>query len=56
MIGKPKKDCPHVEKRKLFDIEQFRQITFDKLKCEKCEEHKELWICLICGKLIVQNL
>ena len=51
MIVNPKKDCPHAEKINLFDIEQFKQIQFGALKCQNCQECKELWICLICGKI-----
>ena len=45
-----KKDCPHIEKYNLMDINKFKQIPFDKLKCKKCDEGSELWICLICGE------
>ena len=44
-----KKDCPHALKDNLIDIEKFRQINFSELKCQKCDEKIELWICLICG-------
>ena len=44
-----KKDCPHVLKDNLIDIEKFKQINFSELKCQKCDEKIELWICLICG-------
>ena len=43
-------DCPHVEKQNLLDLNVFKQIQFEKLKCKKCNEEKELWICLICGE------
>ena len=45
----PKKDCPHVLKDNLIPIEKFKEIPFKNLKCEKCDEKEELWICLICG-------
>ena len=44
-------DCPHLNKEilsKLMNIEQ-SNISFDKLKCKKCSENKELCICLVCG-------
>ena len=45
----PKGDCPHVLKDNLISIDKFKEIPFDKLKCQKCDESTELWICLICG-------
>ena len=51
MIINPKKDCPHVENSTLLDIDKFKKIPFDELKCQKCDESKELWICLICGEI-----
>jgi len=33
----------------LMSLEDFKKIPFEKLKCEKCEEKTELWICLHCG-------
>ena len=51
MIVNPKKDCPHVENSTLLDIDKFKKIPFDELKCQKCDESKELWICLICGEI-----
>ena len=50
MIINPKKDCPHVENSKLIDVEEFRKIPFGELKCLKCDESHEIWICLICGE------
>ena len=50
MLVEFKKDCPHVEKPNLMDLNKFKQIQFEKLKCKKCNEEKELWICLICGE------
>ena len=44
-----KKDCPHALKDNLIDIEKFKQINFSELKCQKCDEKTELWICLTCG-------
>ena len=44
-------DCPHLNKEilsKLMNIEQ-SNISCDKLKCKKCNENKELCICLVCG-------
>ena len=44
-------DCPHLNKEilsKLMNVEQ-SNISFDKLKCKKCSENKELCICLVCG-------
>ena len=51
MIVNPKKDCPHLKKSKLIDKEKFKKIPFGELKCQKCDESKELWICLICGEI-----
>ena len=51
MLVNPKKDCPHVENSTLIDIEKFKKIPFGDLKCQKCEEINELWICLICGEV-----
>ena len=42
--------CPHVEKANLIPIEEFNKIDFYELKCQNCEETKDLWICLFCGK------
>ena len=49
MYISPKKDCPHVLKDNLLSIEKFKEIPFDSLKCQKCDEKTELWICLHCG-------
>ena len=51
MIVDVKRDCPHIEKDNLIDINKFKQIEFEKLKCKKCDETNELWICLICGEV-----
>ena len=51
MIVDVKRDCPHMEKDNLIDINKFKQIEFEKLKCKKCDETNELWICLICGEV-----
>ena len=51
MAANPKKDCPHVEKLTLLDLEKFQEIIFKDLKCQKCDEINELWICLICGEV-----
>ena len=51
MATNKKKDCPHVEKSNLIDIEKFKKIPFRELQCEKCEETIKLWICLICGEV-----
>ena len=51
MIVNPKKDCPHIEKSNLIDLEKFKKIPFGKLKCQKCDELKELLICLFCGEI-----
>ena len=56
MIVNPKKDCPHVEKSKLLDLEKFKNIPFGELKCQKCEEKKELLICLICGEVFCPKI
>ena len=55
MIVNPKKDCPHLEKSKLIDLEKFKEISFGELKCQKCDETKELSICLICGEIFCSN-
>ena len=49
MIVNFRKDCPHALKDNLMLLEDFKKIPFEKLKCEKCEEKTELWICLHCG-------
>ena len=49
MIVNFRKDCPHALKDNLMSLEDFKKIHFEKLKCEKCEEKTELWICLHCG-------
>ena len=49
MIVNFRKDCPHALKDNLMSLEDFKKIPFEKLKCEKCEEKTELWICLHCG-------
>ena len=49
MIVNFKKDCPHAIKDNLMNLEDFKNIDFASLKCEKCEEKTELWICLHCG-------
>ena len=49
MYISPKKDCPHVLKDNLISIDKFKEIPFDSLKCQKCDEKTELWICLHCG-------
>ena len=51
MIEKSKKDCPHIEKSNLMDLEKFKKIPFGELKCQKCDEPKELMTCLICGEI-----
>jgi len=50
MISSHKKDCPHIENLNLIDLEKFKKIPFGNLKCTKCNEIKELLICLICGE------
>ena len=50
MIVNLRKDCPHALKHNLMKLEDFNKIAFGNLKCEKCEEKKNLWICLHCGK------
>ena len=49
MIVNVRKNCPHVLKDNLMNIEDFKKINFANLKCEKCDEKTELWICLHCG-------
>ena len=44
------KDCPHLNKDNLINIEKFKLLYYNKLKCEKCDEYKNLLICLICGE------
>ena len=55
MIAEIKKDCPHIEKNNLIDINKFKHIPFGKLKCKKCDENARLWICLICGEASCSN-
>ena len=50
-----KTNCPHISKNNLLDIERFKAISFEKIKCQKCNETKELKICLICGELFCCN-
>ena len=50
MIVSPKKDCPHILNNSLMPLEEFKNISFENLKCECCPETKELWICISCGK------
>ena len=50
MIVNFRKDCPHVLRGNLMKLEDFKKIAFKNLKCEKCDEKIELWICLHCGK------
>ena len=50
MLVEAKLNCPHVKNDNLLPIEDFKKIKFAELKCENCEEKKELWICLFCGK------
>ena len=50
MIVNFRKDCPHVLRGNLMKLEDFKKISFKNLKCEKCDEKIELWICLHCGK------
>ena len=50
MSLKSKKNCPHIEKLNLIDIEKFKKIPFEKLKCQNCNENNDIWICLICGE------
>ena len=49
MIVNFRKDCPHALKDNLMKLEDFKKIPFENLKCEKCDEKTELWICLHCG-------
>ena len=49
MIINFRKDCPHILKDNLMSLEDFKKTLFEKLRCEKCEEKTELWICLHCG-------
>ena len=49
MIVNFRKDCPHALKDNLMNLEDFKKIDFSNLKCGKCEEKTELWICLHCG-------
>ena len=45
-----KDECPHILLNNLITIEKFKLISFENLKCEKCDENKDILICLICGK------
>ena len=45
-----KKNCPHIEKLNLIDIEKFKKIPFEDLKCQNCDEKNDIWICLCCGE------
>ena len=51
MLVEAKLNCPHVENDKLLPLEDFKKIILAELKCENCEEKKELLICLFCGKI-----
>ena len=46
----PIKNCPHINITNLFPISEFSKLSFHRLKCQNCQEKKELWICLTCGK------
>ena len=50
MLAPVSKYCPHIENANLLPIEEFNKIDFEELKCKNCEEKKDLWICLFCGK------
>ena len=50
MYVSPKKDCPHITSNNFLNLEQFKNISFNNLKCEFCSETHELWICITCGK------
>ena len=50
MIVHFKENCPHVESSNFFPLDDFKNLDFPNLKCENCDEKKELWICLFCGK------
>ena len=50
MLVPVRQDCPHVENATLLSLEEFKKIDFGELQCQNCEEEKELWICLFCGK------
>ena len=41
-----KKECPHILTNNLILFEDFKKIFIGILKCEKCEEKTELFICL----------
>ena len=56
MIVNFKKDCPHAIKDNLMNLEDFKNIDFASLKCEKCEEKTELWICLHCGLFFAPDI
>ena len=51
MYVTPKTNCPHLFNDKLIKIEEFKKLNFSE-KCGKCEEIKENWICLYCGKFL----
>lgn len=49
MIVSPRTDCSHIQKEKMYNEEKLKDIMFNKVKCEKCDEKNELWICLYCS-------
>ena len=50
MFVSPKRDCPHSTSLLYFPLEKFKEIPFQRIICSKCDENKELWICLSCSK------
>ena len=48
MIQNQKNYCLHI-KDKLIDIEKFKKIPFNELKCELCDKIEDILICLIYG-------
>ena len=44
-----KKECPHILTNNIILFEDFKKIFIGILKCEKCEEKTELFICLHCS-------
>ena len=50
MYVSPKKDCSHIKWNSFLSVNDFKNISFQNLKCENCSEISELWICITCGK------
>ena len=55
MSLKSKNNCPHIENLNLIELEKFQKMPFQNLKCQKCDEKNDIWICLICRECFCSN-